>query len=290
MMLAVALAAAVGCQRAEQAGAPQGAEASAAEDNQRRDRAQAAELLASLGGAASAEQQALYQGEFEASGALGDVAAGEGAWELQLLTDYAQFLRPGLSQDGGVPEERQIRARGMLVSAGPLTIAIRSEACTLPNGVELPYSAQVLFDGLVYRGCAKSGVSDARRASWASVIVELMPAIDACLARASSKPARVTIASQLDEASVSVRLRERDGGRAECTVAFDGSRVSEYGPVSDLDRRSGEGDPEFVRAPTAQPGEQNCRAVEPVTRLLRAANENGPELTETLGWLVRRTC
>jgi len=283
MMRAAALAFAAGCQRSGgEAAAPSepGSPAAAAD----RDRAQAAELLASLGGQAGASTQALYEGPFEASGALGDVAAGEGAWELQLLDDYAQFVRPGLGQDGGLPEPRQYRTGGMLVTAGPLTITLKAEACTLPNNVALPYSAQVLFDGVVYRGCAQRGVSDAVRPSWASVVVELMPAIDACLARASSKPARVTIASQLDEDSVSVRLRERDGGRAECTVSLDGARVAEYGPVSDLDRRNGEGDPEFIRAPGTAPAEAACRNVEPVTR---PANDNQ---TETLGWLVRRTC
>ena len=47
-------------------------------------------------------QRALYEGEFQASGGLGAVGSDEGAWELGLLTDYAQFSRPGLGEDGGV--------------------------------------------------------------------------------------------------------------------------------------------------------------------------------------------
>lgn len=240
----------------------------------------AAEQLAALGGPASAEQRALYEGDFQASGALGDVGAGEGAWELQLLADYAQFVRPGLGQDGGLPGERDFHEHGMRVSAGPLTITIRHETCALPNGVNLDYSAHVLFDGIAYRGCAQRGLREGPRPSWASVAPDLLPAIDACLQRVTAPPARVTIASALDEGLVSVRLRQANGRRDECVVSADGARINAFEPVSDLDRRSGEGDPEFLRAPGPPPREQPCRGVEAIDSAEGAR----------LGWLVRRTC
>src|SRR5262249_48932608 len=86
----VRLLASGGCQRQQSGGetttaAPTGAE---------REAQIAAQQLAALGGPANAEQQALYSGEFQAVGALGDVGAGEGAWELKLLNDYAQLSRP----------------------------------------------------------------------------------------------------------------------------------------------------------------------------------------------------
>jgi len=266
------------CNR-QQAEAPPAAE-EGVQDVEALEAAAAAEQLAALGGQANADQRVLYEGDFQASGALGDVAAGEGAWELQLLGDYASFVRPGLGQDGGIPEDRQYRERGMHVVAGPLTITIKAEACTLPNNVSTQYSAHVLFDGVAYQGCAQRGVGAGPRASWASVIGEMLPAIDACLTRVTAPPARVTIASALDDAIISVRLRENDGGRAECLVTADGRQISAFEPVSDLDRRSGEGDPEFVRAPGPPPRTQPCRTVEAVD------GADGARL----GWLVRRSC
>src|SRR5689334_11001236 len=93
----------------------------------------AAQQLAALGGPANAATQALYTGEFEASGTLDDVGSGEGAWELKLLDDYAQLVRPGLGQDGGLPGQREYHEKGMRVVAGPLTITLMAQACTLPN-------------------------------------------------------------------------------------------------------------------------------------------------------------
>ena len=104
----------------------------------------------------------------------------------------------------------------MRVVAGPLTITIMQQACTTPSGVALPYEAHVLFEGVAYQGCARRGVSEGDRPTWASVLPELIPAIDACLARVSSRPARITTANALDEGQVSVRLRESDGSRREC--------------------------------------------------------------------------
>jgi hypothetical protein len=270
--LALAGVLAVGaCQRQDQAADQPAGPPSDSE----REAEIAAEQLAALGGAASAAQRALYTGEFEAVGALGDVAAGEGAWELRLLEDYALFSRPGLGEDGGVTGERDMHERGMRVVAGPLTITMMAQACTLPNGVEQPYVAHVLFEGVAYQGCARRGVSAGDRPTWASVLPELIPAIDACLARVSARPARVTFASAIDEGQISVRLREADGTREDCIVDASGA-IAVFESISDVDRRSGEGDPEFQRG-GGRPRE-NC-AVE-------ALDRSG----ESLGWLISRSC
>src|SRR5262245_17603566 len=84
-----------------------------------REASLAAEQLAALGGPANAQTRALYEGEFEASGSLDQMGSGEGAWELRLLNDYAQLVRPGLGQDGGFPGEREFHEHGMRVVAGP---------------------------------------------------------------------------------------------------------------------------------------------------------------------------
>lgn len=255
-------------------------EAPATPSNAEREAAIAAEQLAALGSPANAQQRAAYEGEFQASGgidALASEGAGaEGAWELRLLTDYAQFSRPGLGEDGAIPGDRDYRERGMRVVAGPLTITIMQQPCTA-SGVELPYVAHVLFEGVAYQGCARRGVQDGPRTTWASVLPELIPAIDACLARVTARPARVTFASALDEGQVSVRLRDADGARRECITT--GAEVSVFEPVSDLDRRAGEGDPEFQRG-GSEPAARECRAVEAVS------GRDG----EQLGWLIRRSC
>lgn len=266
------------CQR--QSEAP--SETSAQPSNAEREAELAAQQLASLGGPANAQQRALYEGDFQASGSIdalsSDGAGAEGAWELRLMNDYAQFLRPGLGEDGAIPGERDYRERGMRVVAGPLTITIVQQSCSA-SGVELAYVAHVLFEGVAYEGCARRGIPEGARPTWASVLPELLPAIDACLARVTSRPARVTFATSLDEGQVGVRLREADGARRECIVNAAGGDIAAFEPISDIDRRAGEGDPEFQRG-GAEPRAQQCRTVEP------AIDRSG----EQLGWLIRRSC
>ncbi|MEZ5960475.1 MAG: hypothetical protein R3C30_08600 [Hyphomonadaceae bacterium] len=260
------------CQRQ----APTSEEGPSTPTNAEREAEIAAETLAALGGPANAEQRAAYEGEFQASGGIDALGNAEGAWELTLLADYAQFTRPGLGEDGGIPGDRDYRERGMRVVAGPLTVTISQQACTA-SGVELPYTAQVLFEGVAYQGCARRGVVEGERPTWASVLPELMPAINTCAARASSRPVRVTFASALDEGEVLVRVRESNGSRRECIVT-DGA-VSVYEPLSDNDRRNGEGDPEFQPG-GSRPAARSCRSVD------AAVDRTG----EQLGWLVRSTC
>lgn len=259
-----------GCQR--EAAMPD--EAAAPPSNEEREAALAAEQLAALGGPASATQRALYEGEFHASGGLSSLGSDEGAWELQLLTDYAQFSRPGLGDDGGLPGDREYHERGMRVVAGPLTITIMEQACEIAGGQSLPYVASVLFEGVAYQGCARRGIEQGTRATWASVLPDLIPAIDACLARVSARPARVTFASAQDEGVVAVRIRESNSTRHECIADAGGAAVQVYEPLSDVDRRPGEGDPEFQR------GGNQPRCSE------AAVSRSGAQL----GWIVRRSC
>jgi hypothetical protein len=206
-----------------------------------------------------------------------DSDSDEGAWELSLLPDYAQFTRPGLGDDGGIPGDRQYHEHGVRVVAGPLTITILQQPCQAGTTTQ-PYVAHVLFEGVAYDGCARRGAQQGERPTWASVLPDLLPAIDACLAHVTSRPARVTFAGAIDEGQTSVRLRESDGTRRECIVDGNGA-VSAYDPISDLDRRGGEGDPEFVRGAT-QPHADRCRT------MTQATAHDG----SALGWLIRRSC
>ncbi|MGD9815862.1 MAG: hypothetical protein AB7Q23_05745 [Hyphomonadaceae bacterium] len=242
----------------------------------------AAEQLAALGGPANAEQRALYEGEFQASGGIDALGSGEGggegaegAWELRLLEDYAQFARPGLDDGGGIPGERDYRERGMRVVAGDVIVTITHEPCTA-SGIQLPYVAHVLFEGVAYQGCARRGIEEGERPTWASVLPELIPAIDVCLARATSRPARVTFASAVEDGAVMVRLRQANGARHECRV---GGEAVVFETLGDLDRRPGEGDLEFQRG-NPQPRAETCRSAQP------AVSRGG----EHLGWLIRRSC
>ncbi len=270
--LFLSVAALSACQRQS----PSDEEGPTTPTNAEREAEIAAETLAALGGPASAEQRAQYEGEFQASGSIDALGNAEGAWELTLLTDYAQFARPGLGEDGGIPGDRDYRERGLRVVAGPLTITISQQACTA-SGLELPYTAQVLFEGVAYQGCARRGVIEGERPTWASLLPELMPAINTCVERASSTPARISFASALDEGEVVVRIREANGSRHECIIT--GGAVSVYEPLSDVDRRNGEGDPEFQPG-AARPAARNCRTAEP------AVDRGGAQL----GWLIRTTC
>ncbi len=270
--LMLSTAALSACQRQ----APVGEEGPSTPTNAEREAEIAAETLAALGGPANATQRAAYEGEFQASGGLDALGNAEGAWELTLLNDYAQFARPGLGEDGGIPGERDYRERGVRVTAGPLTITISEQVCSA-SGVELPYTAQVLFEGVAYQGCARRGVIEGERPTWASLLPELMPAINTCAERASSRPARITFASALDEGEVLVRVREANGSRRECIVT--GGAVSVYEPLSDDDRRPGEGEPEFQPG-ASRPAARNCRTVE------EAIDRTGAQL----GWLIRNSC
>lgn len=273
-VLALAGTGLVACNRQPQ---QQSGEQAALPSNEEREAQIAAEQLAALGGAANAATRANYEGEFQASGGLDAVSSDEGAWELTLLADYAQFSRPGLGEDGGPTDQREYHQNGMRVVAGALTITIMNQTCQTGSQT-LPYVAYVLFEGVSYQGCARRGAPTGERPTWASVLPDLIPAIDACMARVTERPARVTIASALGEGQVSVRIRENDGSRRECVAPADGGAAPVYEPISDVDRRPGESDPEFQRG-GAQPRAENCRSVE-------AAMHGG----ERIGWLIKRTC
>jgi hypothetical protein len=244
--------------------------------NEQREAAIAAQQLAALGGPADAATLANYTGDFQASGGL-DADSDEGAWVLNLLSDYAQFTRPGLGDDGGIPGDRQYHEHGMRVVAGPLTITILQEPCQAGT-TQQPYVAHVLFEGVAYDGCARRGAQQGERPTWASVLPDLIPAIDACVARVTSRPGRITFAGAIDEGQTNVRLREADGTRRECIVDSNGA-VSAYDPISDIDRRGGEGDPEFQRG-GSQPRADRCRTI------TAAMAHDGAQL----GWLIRRSC
>lgn len=241
----------------------------------------AAKELAALGPPAGLDVQAMYQGPFEA------VGSDEPYWQLDLLDEWASFKRPGLTEVGGLPSQKDYRAQGARIVAGPLVITLRAGECVHnPNesdpskAEKYPYKAQVEFDGVSYDGCARrGGAKDNASDTWTASLSELLPAIDACLAKIEDTPAEVTIAYTLDNGQTSVRLRDSEGGRYECSATLDGAQIDYWGALADRDVMQGEGDPVFLRG-AAKPAKSNCTTVEP------AKSADG----KTIGWLQRTSC
>ncbi len=198
--------------------------------------------LSALGPVATPDVKSLYDGEFEAVGS-------EPFWRLDLLNEWASFTRPGLQDVGGLPTRRDYRAQGARIVAGPLVITLRAGACQHESGETFPYKAEVDFEGVSYDGCARRG-DTAQSANWAAKIEELIPAIDACLAKVDNKPARVTIAYAEDD-KISVRLLDAEGGRYECKTASTGGPVQYWDTIADRNVLQGERDPLFTRAPNS---------------------------------------
>lgn len=210
--------------------------------------AKADALLADLGAPASAEQSAALEGVFEAAGAEPD-------WRLTAAPEFVAFERPGLDEITGVVTRREVRAAGSFMIAEPLTIAIKQEACTYGAAAEnYEFRASVLFEGVVYEGCARrGGASGSAARGWAENIHQYLSAIDLCLTRVSAKPGHVTIGYVDEDGQTVVRLLESDGGRAECTLSADGTRIAALEPLSDRSVFDGERDPLFTRAPSSPP-------------------------------------
>jgi uncharacterized membrane protein len=229
--------------------------------------------LSALGAVATPDVKALYEGEFEAVGS-------EPFWRLDLLNEWASFTRPGLQDVGGLPSRRDYRAQGARFVAGPLVITLRAGACQHESGETFPYKAEVDFEGVSYDGCARRG-DTAQSANWAAKLDDLIPAIDACLARAENKPARVTIAYPEDD-KISVRLLDAEGGRYECKTAPAGGAIQYWDTLADRNILQGERDPLFTRAPSAAPkgGKEGCQKSDAA----KAADGHD------LGWLTRSTC
>lgn len=238
--------------------------------------------LPSLGTEASPEVRALYEGEFEAFGALSGLAeaSGEGSWQLRLSNDFAQFIRPGLEDVPAYTVNRRYYAQGMRAQAGALTVTIVNAECPAPTGESLPYTASVLFEDFTYEGCARRGLAQpGEELTWAVDLEALTAAIDACLAAHPGERQVVTLASVLPPAPdgqvlVSVRLRDATRERRECFATPDGGRIISDELLSDADVRAGEGEAEFTRSPGPAPSGGRCRVVEDVAG----------------GWLSRRTC
>ena len=126
-----------------------------------------------------------------------------------------------------------------------------------------------------------AAVVEPQAEDWSRRILELMPAIRACLDATAAKPATVTKAWPMNRGMVGVRVRDGKGTRSECLVAAQGGTPERHQPVDAAVRPlPGEGRPVFTPAPQVPPAGP-CWRNEPVT---------GPESAEPLGALSYIAC
>jgi membrane-bound inhibitor of C-type lysozyme len=115
---------------------------------------------------------------------------------------------------------------------------------------------------------------------WSRLLLELMPAIDACLGEPVGDLPRVIKAWPMNRGMAGVRLQNIDAGRHECIAAADGSVVDRVKLLAfDAELAPGEGNPIFTPADGAYPGGA-CFSHERVET----------EIGRFLGWLSARAC
>lgn len=87
---------------------------------------------------------------------------------------------------------------------------------------------------------------------WSRLLMDLLPAIKACLARTPGTHTRVTKAWPMNKAMTGVRTRNDDGGRWECIAQVEGETVHLFEPLA-ADAEPLAGDGRVIFTPAAQP-------------------------------------
>lgn len=200
---------------------------------------------------------------------LGAIIANGENWTLN--ADPAPQAISFIVDDGAEPIEvaevwtrPEATAAGHRLHSGELTLELVEEPCTQDN-IPYPMRATVSYGTSSYQGCAAM--------RWDFDLTELMPQIDACIARAP-ETRWVNYAGVQADGNMLVRL---SGGDAfDCTVAPGNTpEVISFGPRSETLRVATEGAAIFVRGPGENPGGLCYEAPE-----VRGANG------EVLGWMM----
>lgn len=216
----------------DDAAAPAGDQQAAADNSAA---APAASQLVSqrpVGGSNSATQPTVAAGPLDMSGwvlAPPFYAAGdEPFWKLDVIDGWFVFRRSGLPEIEA-PLVQPTQANGADVfDTVPLKVSIRREACRTQGG-QGDVSAQVTFDEVQYDGCAFGG-SSAGASAEASMVLESLAPIDACLARLD-QPALVTAVYPREGERTAVALRAQDGSLFECGAEADGQTIAFLDPI-----------------------------------------------------------
>ena len=159
----------------------------------------------------------------------------------QGLTFSADFVAP------------QRAGAGARLAGDPVSLELTPSACQL-NGVTFPMSAAARIE----QGAPLSGCAFVR---WDWRLIELLPAIDACLAL-SPNTRSVTYAALDANDQVFVRLRGEEAP-VDCVAPLTPNGAAARITARDASRRiGGDGDAIFVRAPGQNPGGECYEAPE----------------------------
>lgn len=115
---------------------------------------------------------------------------------------------------------------------------------------------------------------------WARRLLDLRPALEACLDRVTGSGPRVTYAWSIEGGLVGARLRDGQGGWFECVAAGDGSSIDRFDALTTADFPL-QHENRIVFTPAAHdPPSGNCYEHE------RVVGQQG----EPIGWLSFNTC
>src|SRR5262245_9824313 len=194
-----------------------------------------AAMLAAGGAAAGPTQPIVLQGL--------DCRGDDAAWRLDATRTTALFTAT-------VPRKREVVFRGSLQSlAAPGSLVWRGDSTHLPRetlvltareeacktaGADLPYRAVLsIRPGEAASGCclARAGydprvaplANPAAKAAddWSRAVIELLPAINACIARDGAR-AKAVAAASASGGTVRVRLIENTGTTVDCIAEASG--------------------------------------------------------------------
>jgi uncharacterized membrane protein len=186
----------------------------------------------------------------------------EPAWSLAIDKDLATLAVPGqepesqefagkfrIAGEGRTPiVQWKGRAPGI---KGEIAAMITQEACKdtmseREGQADFAFKAQVtLLDGRKVSGCCNAGLeaavappgppgldqapvanfSSKSEEDWARLLPELLPAVQACLAKTQGQSPYVTKAWPMNNGMVGVRTRGGDGGWFDCIAQSDGKGV-----------------------------------------------------------------
>lgn len=199
---------------------------------------------------------ASFAGPFAAAGA-------EPFWSAEIDGGEITFSRP--EEPPVTAKTPALRAAGGVLkfNAGPLQVTIVAQPCVDASGEPQAYRMQVIEGGVAYEGCAKEGRFESGPGKdWAGVVLDLMPAIDSCLAQTPGPQPRVTMAHAMSGGQVSVRIIDGLRGRYLCSAPRGGGDVALLEPIPQGDYLDGEGTPILSRVPTSAPGGECFRTEE----------------------------
>ncbi|ANP46616.1 hypothetical protein [Candidatus Viadribacter manganicus] len=137
----------------------------------------------------------------------------------------------------------QTTPSGAQIVSGDLTVDFVTQDCDI-NGASYPLRVTIQARG-------QEPVTGCGIERWDTHLLELMPYIDACIAK--SPETRWVTYARHSGSNVNVRMRG-DGGEQDCVASFANPQSAVSQQRNEDSRVPGEGVAIFVRAPGAQPG------------------------------------